>query len=107
MAGDEVVQLYASDPVASVTRPVQELRGFARVGLEPGASAEVTFTLSVDSLGFAGPSLEHIVEPGIIELSIGASATDRRSIGSIRISGSAPTPVTPVFATPVIVRPHP
>lgn len=101
---DEVVQLYATDPVASITRPVRELRGFARVTLDPGASAEVVFGLAVDALGFTGRDLDHIVEPGTIELAVGRSSADLVPVGALEIVGPASSPVTPVFSTPVTVR---
>lgn len=63
-AGDEVVQLYIRDDVASVTRAVKELKGFQRVSLQPGEGRTVRFEVPVQSLGFYTPSLEYIVEPG-------------------------------------------
>jgi beta-xylosidase len=71
--GDEVVQLYAADPVASVTRPVTQLIGFARVGLAPATSAEVSFTVHSDRLSFTGRTMERIVEPGEVLFRVGNS----------------------------------
>ena len=51
-AGDDVVQLYLHDPVASISQPVRRLRGFQRVSLEPGESTTVTFTLDESDVGF-------------------------------------------------------
>jgi len=76
--GDEVVQLYVHDLFASVTRPVQELKGFCRLTLEPGESARVTFSLSVDRLAFTSLDLARIVEPGEVEVMVGASSEDIR-----------------------------
>jgi beta-xylosidase len=73
--GAEVVQLYAADPVASVTRPVTQLIGFARVGLAAGDSAEVAFMVHSDRLSFTGRTLERIVEPGEITFRIGTAGT--------------------------------
>jgi hypothetical protein len=102
---DEVVQLYTSDPVASITRPVRELKGFARVTLDPGASAEVGFQLAVDALAFSGPDLTPIVEPGTIELAVGPSSADLRPVGSLQIVGPTVAPAVPVFTTRATVRP--
>ena len=86
-AGAEVVQLYLSDPVAQVTRPVIELVGYARVPLEAGASARVTFSLHADRTSFTGRDLRRIVEPGDVELMIGASAADIRGRATVRLVG--------------------
>lgn len=86
VAGDEVVQLYVRDPVASVARPVKELRGFVRLSLAPGETRRVTFTLAAAQLAIwqAG---KWIVEPGAIELMVGSSSEDIRARGSFRIAG--------------------
>ena len=86
-AGDEVVQLYLRDVVAQVTRPVQQLVGFARVGLEAGADATVSFRLHADRTAFTGRELERIVEPGDLELLVGTSASDIRCRGTVRLTG--------------------
>ena len=84
---DEVVQLYTRDPIASITRPVLELQGFARVGLAPGRSARVTFHLHVASLGFSGPDMTYVVEPGEIELLVGTSSAALQPAGRIVVTG--------------------
>ncbi len=86
-AGDEIVQLYLRDPVASVTRPVRELRGFVRVSLGAGEGARVTFRVSTDLVAFTGPDRTRIVEPGRIEVQIGASSEDIRLRGAWRLDG--------------------
>src|SRR5206468_3355943 len=63
-AGTEVVQLYLHDVVAQVTRPVRQLTGFARVHLEPGATARVRFRVHADRTAFTGRDLRRVVEPG-------------------------------------------
>ena len=73
-AGTEVVQLYVRDDVASVTRPVRELRGFRRVELQPGQSQTVTFALGHDDLAFHGPDMKRIVEPGAFTVFVGGSS---------------------------------
>jgi hypothetical protein len=85
--GEEIVQLYLRDPIASVTRPVQQLRGFARVALAAGAAARVVFRVHADLCSFTGRDLTRIVEPGRIEVSVGASSADPRLSGSFEISG--------------------
>ncbi|MER5643273.1 glycoside hydrolase family 3 N-terminal domain-containing protein [Streptosporangium sp. NPDC002524] len=86
-AGEEVVQLYLHDVVAQVTRPVRQLTGFARVRLEPGASAVVTFVVPADRTAFTGRDLRRVVEPGDIEVFVGASASDLPCRGRIRLTG--------------------
>jgi beta-glucosidase len=72
--GTEVVQFYVQDVVASVTRPVQELRGFTRVTLEPGASQRVEFTAGSRELGFLGRDLRWRVEPGEFRVRVSHSS---------------------------------
>lgn len=86
-AGTEVVQLYLHDPVASVVRPVQRLIGFARVSLEPGAAADVWFTVPADLASFTSRTGERIVEPGDIVLSVGRSAGDLVHAHTVRLTG--------------------
>jgi len=76
VAGDEVVQLYVRDEVASVTRPVRELRGFERITLEPGQSRTVSFTLEPDDLAFFDQRMQRVVEPGFFTVWVGASSAD-------------------------------
>ena len=73
-AGDEVVQLYVRDRVASVTRPVKELRGFERVGLAPGERKTVTFKVGPAALRFTNERMERVVEPGLFDLMVGTSS---------------------------------
>ncbi|MBE1496398.1 beta-glucosidase [Amycolatopsis lexingtonensis] len=73
-AGDEVVQLYLRDPVASIVQPVRKLRGFQRVTLAAGASTTVSFTLTPDDVGFYDNGAAFRVEPGKIEVYVGNSA---------------------------------
>jgi beta-glucosidase len=74
-AGDEVVQLYLHDPVASISQPVRRLRGFERVTLQPGQSRTVTFTVDKSDFGFYDNRGKFVVEPGTIELYAGDSST--------------------------------
>ncbi|MEU4521569.1 glycoside hydrolase family 3 N-terminal domain-containing protein [Amycolatopsis sp. NPDC024027] len=73
-AGDEVVQLYLRDPVASIVQPVRRLRGFRRVNLAAGASTTVSFTLTPDDVGFYDNTARFRVEPGKIEVYVGTSS---------------------------------
>jgi len=66
--GDEVVQLYLHDPVASISQPVRRLRGFQRVTLDPGAKTTVTFTLDASDVGFYNNQGRFVVEPGQIDV---------------------------------------
>lgn len=91
MAGDEVVQLYVRDPIASVARPVQELRGFKRVSLGVGEATRVNFKLAAAQVALFGLDNQWRVEPGRIEVMIGASSTDIRARGAFEISNSATT----------------
>ncbi len=84
-AGDEVVQLYVRDPVATVTRPVLELKSFVRVALEPGESRTVTFRIPVGQLGFSNRALEYVVEPGTFDLFVGTSSSDLLPAGSVEV----------------------
>ncbi|TCP67725.1 glycoside hydrolase family 3 N-terminal domain-containing protein [Sphingomonas sp. PP-CE-1G-424] len=73
--GDEVVQLYIHDRVASRTRPVRELKGFARISLAPGASERVTLTLKREDLRFWGDG-DWVIEPGLFDLWVATSSID-------------------------------
>ena len=74
-AGDEVVQLYIHDRVASRTRPVRELKGFVRVSLAPKASKRVTLSLKREDLRFWGDG-DWVVEPGLFDLWVATSSID-------------------------------
>jgi beta-glucosidase len=73
--GDDVVQLYIHDPVASISQPVRRLRGFQRVTLAPGATQTVSFTLDRSDFGFYDNTGKFVVEPGEIEVYAGDSST--------------------------------
>jgi beta-glucosidase len=74
-AGEEVVQLYVHDRVASVTRPVRELKGFRKIALAAGASEEVSFTLTRRDLEFVGEHDRWIAEPGTFDVWIAPSSS--------------------------------
>jgi len=75
-AGDEVVQLYIRDTVASMTRPVKELKGFQRVTLQPGGKRRVEFVLGPEQLGFWNREMRYVVEPGEFRVMVGANSVD-------------------------------
>jgi beta-glucosidase len=108
VASDEVVQLYVRDPVASIARPVLELRGFKRIELAPGARKRVTFSLTPEQLAFWTPSSTNrggawLIEAGRIDFWVGASSADLRAQGSFEITkthtGSAPAAALPTRVT--------
>jgi beta-glucosidase len=84
-AAEEVAQLYIHDVVASVTRPVRELKAFAKVALAPGETREVTFTLHRADLLFIGLNLTPTVEPGQFDVWIAPSAQDEGVQGSFQL----------------------
>ncbi len=77
-AGTEIVQFYASHRARLVTRPAQELVGFARVDLEAGESATVELAFSTGQLAYLGPDGRFVFESGPIELTVGRSSEDIR-----------------------------
>jgi beta-glucosidase len=84
-SGDEVVQLYVRDPEASLTRPVLELKSFARVELAPGESTTLTFDVPVGQLGFHDRSRRYTVEPGIFELFVGTASDALVDAGAVTV----------------------
>ena len=82
-AGDEVVQVYVHDILASVARPVLQLEGFRRVHLAPGEERELTFTLSREQLQMIDRDMHWIVEPGFFRVLVGASSKDIRLRGEL------------------------
>ena len=90
-AGVEVVQVYLHDPVASVVRPVQRLVAYARVPLEPGASAEVHVAVPTDLAQFTGREGRRIVEPGALELRFARSSAVTESTAAVTLSGPVRT----------------
>ncbi|MEX1275633.1 MAG: glycoside hydrolase family 3 C-terminal domain-containing protein, partial [Bacteroidota bacterium] len=74
--GDEVVQLYVRDVVASVTRPVLELKGFRRITLKPGEARTVEFVLQSRDLGLLNDAMQWRVEPGLFKVFVGTNSTD-------------------------------
>ncbi len=77
-AGAEVAQLYLRDPVASIVRPVKELKGFQLVKLQPGEERRVSFTIERETLSFFDRKLAWTAEPGKFELMVGGASDDIR-----------------------------
>ncbi|GAA2511079.1 glycoside hydrolase family 3 N-terminal domain-containing protein [Streptomyces longisporus] len=86
-AGAEVVQLYLHDPVASVTRPDVRLIGYRRLELDPGGAARVVFRFHADLSAFTDRSGARVVEPGALELRLGASSAEVRHTARLRLAG--------------------
>jgi beta-glucosidase len=72
--GREIVQLYVRDPVASMSRPVKQLKGIAKVDLAPGEAKRVAIALPVADLGFHDRDGHYVVEPGRFEVGMGGSS---------------------------------
>jgi beta-glucosidase len=86
--GTETVQVYVTDPAAAVYRPEQELRGFARTTLEPGASERVRIELDARAFAYWDVSRgRFVVEGGAFEVRVGASSRDIRATATIELAG--------------------
>lgn len=86
-AGGDVVQLYARDVAASVTRPVAQLLGYQRVDLDAGAEALVHFTVPTARLAFSNRALDRVVEPGAIDLWVGPDCAQRETETRVELTG--------------------
>jgi beta-glucosidase len=78
-AGDQVVQMYIHHRVSSLVQPVIALRGFKRVHLEPGAATTVSFEVGPDQLSILNAEMQQVVEPGQVEIMVGASSAETSS----------------------------
>lgn len=105
VAGDDVVQLYGRDPVASVTRPVAQLLGYRRVQLAPGQSATVALTVPTTRLAFSDRTLTRVVEPGDVELWVGTSARRDTQARTTLVGETAPVTNTSPRWTTAEIRP--
>jgi len=79
-AGDEVPQLYVHQEVASVTRPVMQLRGFQRISLQPGEKRTVTFAIGPDDLSLINAEMHAIVAPGTFDIMVGSSSAETTTV---------------------------
>lgn len=92
--GEEVVQLYVGDEVASITRPVMELRRFRRVALRPGQSGVIRFDLSANDLAFYNAQMHRVVEPGFFRIFVGGNSRDVKDARfELRTPSGAPVEV--------------
>ncbi|MGL5927804.1 MAG: beta-glucosidase family protein [Dermatophilaceae bacterium] len=86
--GEEVVQIYAQDVAASVTRPLRQLLAFTRVAVKPGASRRVALRIPTSRLAFSGRDLVRVVEPGEVRLWVGSDCeTEVAPLGTVEITG--------------------
>ena len=86
-AGCEVVQVYVRDVLASLVRPVKELKAFKRVTLQPKEKAVVSFSIPVDMLNFTSKDNQRVVEAGEFEIMVGASSSDIKLKGRVEVVG--------------------
>jgi beta-glucosidase len=86
-AGDEVVQLYYRDIVASLARPERMLIGFNRVSLKPNETTKITFTVHPSRLAFYDKIMRFVTEPGKFTFSVGASSADIRAEATVELTG--------------------
>ena len=84
MAGEETAFLFIRDPLASIARPLLELKGFAKISLAPGMTGTVRFELGADDLSFPGPEGEPCLEAGEVQIFVGPSA-DRDTLKSCTV----------------------
>ena len=77
--GEETVQLYVADKVASMVRPVKELKGFKKVPIKRGETLRVEFDLHVRDLGFYTNSMKYVVEPGEFEIMVGPNSEELKT----------------------------
>jgi beta-glucosidase len=86
-AGEDVVQLYLHDLDASVTRPVKQLAGFKRIALAAGQCSTLTFQVDLSQIAFHDDAMQFVVEPGPLEVMVGASSEDIRGRAIVEITG--------------------
>jgi beta-glucosidase len=85
VAGDQVVQLYIRDQLASVVRPPRELKGFKRIHLAPGQTKRVAFQVGTAELCFVNAKVQWVVEPGDFEVMIGHGSSDIALKGKLTV----------------------
>jgi len=102
--GDEIVQIYIRDSVSSIVRPVKQLVAFARVALDVNEIKEVTCEVDMRQLAFHDLNMEQVIEPGSMEVFIGASSQDIRLQGAFEIVGEKRVVERKVFSSKVSVK---
>jgi beta-glucosidase len=80
MAGEEIVQLYIRDLVSTFTRPVKELKDFARISLQPNETKTVSFQITQEKLAYYGADLKKTAEPGEFEIMVGPSSASTQNL---------------------------
>jgi beta-glucosidase len=85
-----VAQLYIRDVLASVARPVMELKGFTRIRLAPGEEREVMLVLGPDAFRMLDANLRPVIEPGVFRIMVGASSEDIRLRGELTLTAPEP-----------------
>ncbi len=98
--GDQVAQLYIHQKIASVTRPVMQLKGFQRVTLKSGEKKTVEFTITPDTLSMLNVDMHNVVEPGVFDVMVGPSSDQTKTVplavvGVYGETGIAPPPPPP------------
>ena len=102
--GDEVVQLYVRDEVARCSRPIRQLAGFVRTHFAAGERKRIRFHLDLSQLGYYDEEMRFVVEPGFVQLEVGASSEDVRSRARFEIRGDLrELPTAEIVATRVEV----
>jgi len=87
--GETTVQLYLRDRVASVSRPLKELKGFQKVLLAPGESRQIVFDIDTSMLAFYNQHLQRVTEPGTFDVMIGLDSQDLQK-ASFELDGTPP-----------------
>jgi beta-glucosidase len=82
-AATETVQLYLRDKIASITRPVKELKGFQQIDLQPGEAKTVTFDISEEDLKFYNSDLKWVAEPGEFDVFVGGNSRDTQQVSFV------------------------
>jgi len=98
--GDEVAQLYIHQKIASVTRPVMQLKGFRRVTLKPGEKKTVEFTVTPEMLSMLNVDMHRVVEPGIFEVMIGPSSDQTSTVPLGVMGANGETGIPPLPSAP-------
>ncbi len=106
--GDEVVQLYVHQKVASLTRPIQQLKGFQRVTLRPGEKKTVELAVTPEMLSLLDRDMHRVVEPGVFELMVGPSSAQTSTVmlgvtGANGETGLPPLPPPPAGSEKALV----
>ncbi len=102
--GDEVAQLYIRDCFSSIARPVKQLVGFVKVSLDVNEEKEITFTVDMRQLAFHNIDMKQVVEPGTMELYVGASSEDIRLHDTFEIIGEEIIVPRKVFSSKVTIK---